>query len=63
MDIKEMRIKLNLSQEALAHILGVSYHTISRWERGLSKPSPMALKNIKAILVNDEKTTDRVSQR
>lgn len=50
MDIKEIRIKLGLTQEAFASMLGVSFTTVSRWERGLGKPSPMAQKNIQNLV-------------
>ena len=33
------RAVLNLSQEALAKKLGVSFATVNRWERGHSNPS------------------------
>lgn len=49
MEIKEIRDKLGLTQEALAHILGVSFQTINRWERGLYKPSPLALEKLKQL--------------
>ena len=43
MEIKELlvliRAKLNLSQEALARDLNVSFTTINRWELGKTKPS------------------------
>lgn len=32
--LKENRIKRNMTQEALANILGVSFQTIGKWERG-----------------------------
>lgn len=41
-EIKELRAKLGLTQEALARKLGVSLFTVCRWEQGRSKPSPMA---------------------
>lgn len=34
-----IRAELNLSQEALARELGVSFATINRWERGHTNPS------------------------
>ena len=40
--VKEVRKQLSLSQEALARELGVSYTTINRWEKGVSKPSRLA---------------------
>jgi len=38
--IKELRLKLDLSQEQFAAKLGVSATTLSRWERGTHKPLP-----------------------
>lgn len=38
-DIKVIRQKKLLSQEAFAKILGVSFTTVNRWETGKSKPS------------------------
>jgi transcriptional regulator with XRE-family HTH domain len=40
--IKDIRKRLQWSQERLGRELGLSYSTISRWERGLSTPSPVA---------------------
>ena len=42
MEIKQLREKLGLTQEQLAHKLGVTVKTVNRWERGKAKPSPMA---------------------
>src|SRR3546814_11592643 len=36
--IRQLRARLNLSQEQLAARLNVSYATINRWEAGKSKP-------------------------
>lgn len=41
-DVKALRKRLGWSQERLARQLGVSFSTISRWERGYGEPSPMA---------------------
>jgi putative transcriptional regulator len=54
-EIKEFRIKRGLSQERMAHLVGVSYITISRWERDKSKPSPLALEKIRSIADRKEK--------
>jgi len=40
--VKEVRRQLGLSQEELAHELGVSFATINRWENGKTMPSKMA---------------------
>lgn len=48
-EIKEIRQKLGMSQEGLAKLIGVSFQTINRWERGVHEPSPLALEKIRAL--------------
>lgn len=48
-EIKDLRKKLGLSQEAFAHVLGVTFQTINRWERGTYKPSRLALEKLKQL--------------
>lgn len=45
-DIKRIRQKSLLSQEAFAQALGVSFTTVNRWETGKSKPSYKTMKLI-----------------
>jgi len=40
--VKHIRKRLQWSEERMARELGLSYSTISRWERGLCTPSPVA---------------------
>lgn len=40
--VKCVRTQLNISQEALAHELGVSFATVNRWENGKTNPSKLA---------------------
>jgi DNA-binding transcriptional regulator YiaG len=40
--VKAVRTALNLSQEELAHALGVSFATVNRWENGKTSPSKLA---------------------
>jgi transcriptional regulator with XRE-family HTH domain len=40
--VKEVRKQLGLSQEELAHELGVSFTTINRWENGKTSPFKLA---------------------
>ena len=47
--IRELRLKLRLSQEGLARKLGVSVLTVRRWEKGTCKPSPLALLRIEEL--------------
>ena len=37
-DLRKMRIKLNLSQRAMAAAVGVSPRTVEAWERGVNVP-------------------------
>ena len=48
--IREVRQRLELTQEQLAHQLGVTYLTVNRWENNHAKPSPMAMKLIELKL-------------
>ena len=41
--VKEVRRQLSLSQEGLAHRLGVSFATINRWENSKTTPSRLAM--------------------
>jgi putative transcriptional regulator len=48
--IREIRLAANLTQEQFAGQLGVTCSTMNRWERGRSKPSPLALQKIEQLL-------------
>jgi DNA-binding transcriptional regulator YiaG len=48
-EIKELRAKLGLTQEAMARAVGVSYPTILRWESGRFKPCRMALEKLEKL--------------
>lgn len=39
--IRELRMRLGLSQERFARVLGVSLQTVRRWESGLTRPLPI----------------------
>jgi DNA-binding transcriptional regulator YiaG len=47
--IKAIRQYLKLSQEGLAHKLGVSFTSVNRWENGQTKPSKLARKQLEAL--------------
>jgi DNA-binding XRE family transcriptional regulator len=40
--VKDVRSQLGISQEDLAHELGVSFATINRWENGKTMPFKLA---------------------
>lgn len=48
--VRNLRQVMGLTQEQFAAVLGVTYTTVNRWENGHMQPSPLALKQIKAML-------------
>jgi putative transcriptional regulator len=48
--VHELRARTGLTQEQFAAKLGVTFPTINRWENGRARPSPLALKQIEALL-------------
>lgn len=57
--VKYVRTTLKLSQEDLAHELGVSFATINRWENGSYNPSRLAKKAFEDFC---EKRTINISE-
>ncbi|MDL1958756.1 MAG: helix-turn-helix domain-containing protein [Deltaproteobacteria bacterium] len=47
--VKEVRRQLVISQEELAHELGVSFATINRWENGKTTPFKLARAQFEAF--------------
>ena len=52
--IKEIRSCLKLSQSELADVLGVSFATVNRWEKGRCEPSQIAVNAIKNLCANNK---------
>ncbi|MGB7441962.1 MAG: helix-turn-helix transcriptional regulator [Coleofasciculaceae cyanobacterium] len=48
--VRELRYLTKMTQEEFAHLLGVSYPTVSRWENGHAHPSPLAIHKIEQQL-------------
>ncbi|MBW4444756.1 MAG: helix-turn-helix domain-containing protein [Plectolyngbya sp. WJT66-NPBG17] len=48
--IRETRKLLKLSQTEFATKLGVSFHSVNRWENGRTHPLPLALKQVEGLL-------------
>ncbi len=40
--IRDLRQKLNMTQEEFAHSLGITVSTVNRWENAHSEPSKLA---------------------
>jgi DNA-binding transcriptional regulator YiaG len=49
--LRTLRVRLgDVSQEQLAHRIGVSWSTVSRWENARGKPSPLAREKLAKVL-------------
>ena len=47
--IIKLRAKLNLSQQALADLLGVSFSSVNRWEKGHFEPTVIAKEKLRVL--------------
>jgi DNA-binding transcriptional regulator YiaG len=47
--IRRLRAKLNISQTELASLLGVSYTSVNRWEKGHHEPTVIAKEKLKQL--------------
>ena len=63
--IKEIRKRLNLSQEEFAKKLGVSFTSVNRWENGQTKPSKLAQRQILNLLehIREYATSDTTDEK
>lgn len=50
----ELRLKLNVSQEELAKLLGVSFSSVNRWENGRHEPTKIAKAKLKKLFKENE---------
>jgi len=61
--IREVRARLELTQEKFAARLGVTLPTINRWENGRTKPSPLAIQNLRELISSmDEEGKDLMAK-
>lgn len=58
--VKEVRRQLALSQEELAHALGVSFATVNRWENGKTVPSKLAQRQFELFCEQKKKQGDLI---
>lgn len=47
--IKELRKRMLVSQSELAKMLGVSFATVNRWEKGLHEPTYAAKRKLRSL--------------
>ncbi len=48
--VVELRVLMGLTQEQFAAELSVTLSSISRWERGISRLSPLAMQKVEEML-------------
>lgn len=49
--ILKLRVKLNISQQQLGEILGVSFSTVNRWEKGHHEPTLLVKERLKELFL------------
>lgn len=47
--ILALRVKMNISQQQLGNMLGVSFSTVNRWEKGHHEPTLLAKERLKIL--------------
>lgn len=57
MNVAKLRKKLGFTQVDLARVLGVHSLTVSRWERGILKPSPHQRAILRTLARSDDEST------
>lgn len=61
--IKELRQRLDLTQEQFAREVGVTYSTINNWENGRRKPQPFLVQRLLELKREVEATKTNVKRR
>ena len=51
-EVKTLRLKMHMTQEDLAHALGVTVSTVNRWENGHTRPSRLAAAGLERLVEN-----------
>lgn len=49
--VLELRLRMNLSQEKLAHLIGASFVSVNRWENGKHKPTKIVKAKLNKLFV------------
>jgi len=53
-EVKALRLNLSMTQEDLAHELGVTVSTVNRWENGHTRPSRLATAGLDRLVADRE---------
>jgi DNA-binding transcriptional regulator YiaG len=52
-EVRDIRIRLGVSQERFAAMLGTTVVSVNRWENGKASPSRLYIREIKNLEVQD----------
>ncbi len=58
--ILKLRVKLNLSQQQLGELLGVSFSTVNRWEKGHHEPTVLIKERLKDMFIENDIKLEKV---
>ena len=61
--VRELRLRLGLTQEEFAARLGVTFPTINRWEKRRAKPSRMAIKLLENLVRQTGESTQDLLEK
>lgn len=59
--ILNLRAKLDLSQEEVANLLGVSFTSVNRWENGKHEPTKIAKVKLQKLFKENEIEVEEVN--
>ena len=62
-ELKRLRQRTFLSQEAFAKELNVSFSTVNRWECGRTKPNLTAMKSLKNFCISHGLAFDDIEEK
>ena len=58
--ILALRVKMNISQQQLGELLGVSFSTVNRWEKGHHAPTLLAKERLKKLFQENGINTEEI---
>lgn len=58
--ILALRVKMNISQQQLGELLGVSFSTVNRWEKGYHEPTLLAKERLKKLFQENGINTEEI---
>ncbi len=60
--ILKLRVKKNLSQQQLGELLGVSFSTVNRWEKGRHEPTLLAKERLKNLFKENDIDIEKLGE-